>query len=103
MAELKVKIEPEDIVDRVLDTIFKGRTLREWGDALTQPKTRADRIRAMSDEELAEWYSHLAPCCHCEAVPEERNQVIHPHNCYEKWLDWLRSEAKEEHDGRKNI
>lgn len=54
--------------------------------------TNADRIRTMSDEELAAWHSCLAPCCHCEAVPEERNQVIHPHNCYEKWLDWLKQE-----------
>lgn len=57
-------------------------------------KTNADKLRHMSDEELAAWHSHLAPCCHCKAVPEERNQVIHPHDCYEKWLEWLKQEAK---------
>ena len=27
-----------------------------------KPKTNADRIRAMSDEELAEWMMQLPPC-----------------------------------------
>ena len=55
--------------------------------------TNYDRIVSKSPEELAKWLSYLAPCCHCEAVPEEKNQVIHPHNCYEKWFDWLKQEA----------
>lgn len=93
MAELKVKIEPEDIVDRALDeTVYKGRTLREWADALTQPKTNADRIRAMSDEELAK-YLNIVETIGSRLPAWGRTA----------WLDWLKSEAKEKDDGRKDI
>ena len=60
-----------------------------------KPRTNYDSIVSKSPEDLAKWLSFLAPCCHCEAVPEERNQVIHPHNCYEKWLEWLKQEVQE--------
>ena len=55
-------------------------------------KTHADRVRAMSDEELAKYLAGVAndgggscaPGCHdCAA-----------HNCKEAWLDWLRQEAE---------
>ena len=50
----------------------------------TQP-TNADRIRAMTDEELAEFLAeyrctHKAP--HCMEV-----------NCAQCWLEWLKKEA----------
>ena len=52
---MNIRIEPEDIANRVLDEVeYKGRTIREWADCLSNPKNNADRIRAMSDEEL-EW------------------------------------------------
>lgn len=98
MAELKVKIEPEDIVDRVLDETYKGRTLREWADALTQPKTQADRVRAMSDEELAKWLTISVIPRVCEIPLKAGNEPM-----LDKWLDWLRSEAKEEDNGREDI
>ena len=53
-----------------------------------QPKrTNGDRIRAMTDEELAEFLAeyrctHKAP--HCMEA-----------NCAQCWLEWLRQEAKE--------
>ena len=53
----------------------------------TPPKTNADKIRAMSDEELAEWFlsSGLPPgatklVCHWD----NRSQMK------EEWLGWLR-------------
>ena len=61
----------------------------------SKASTNADRIRAMSDDELAEFLAGLGPCCHCLAVPEERNQVIHPHDCCEKWLNWVKKEVSE--------
>lgn len=45
--------------------------------------TNADRIRAMSDEELAEWLS-----CNCTGDGYG--------NSSEDWLDWLRQEYEEE-------
>ena len=48
--------------------------------------TNADRIRAMSDEELAEWMSR------CNAYGENAEAV--------QWLPWLRQPAEgEQHDG----
>ena len=47
------------------------------------PKTNADRIRSMSDEELAEYISELVRNAH-EYLTGEGD-----------WLQWLKSEAKE--------
>ena len=51
--------------------------------------TNADRIRSMTDEELAEWFSIY--CC--------RNKTYDAHcdefgNCKACWLDWLREEVE---------
>lgn len=67
-------------------------------DGITVPlsdfikKTNADRIRAMTDEELAEMMAHWN-CGYCK---------IHDYcfsqkgiECDEAWLDWLRKEADE--------
>lgn len=50
--------------------------------------TNADKIRAMTDEELAGWFSIY--CC--------RNKTYDAHcmefkNCEACWLDWLKQEA----------
>jgi hypothetical protein len=44
-----------------------------------QPKTNADRIRSMSDEELADWL-----------VMNGNGED------YKTWLDWLKQEAKDD-------
>ena len=46
------------------------------------PMTNGDRIRAMSDEELAEV---LMKQCSGRVCPLK--------NCFDCWLDWLREEA----------
>lgn len=48
----------------------------------TIPMTNADRIRAMTDEELAEWIS-------CNCVGDGYG------NEAEDWLDWLKQEVSE--------
>lgn len=47
-----------------------------------KPKTQADKIRAMSDEELAEFFS-------------ERDKIPNRYKCkeIEDWIKWLQSEA----------
>ena len=59
-----------------------------------EPVTNADRIRAMTDEELAEFMCHsvspscVANCSACEAAEF----------CYMGhvgWLDWLKKEVEE--------
>jgi len=49
---------------------------------MTHTESRADRIRAMSDEELAEWLS-----CNCTGDGYG--------NSAEDWLNWLKEEYKE--------
>lgn len=61
-------------------------------------QTNADRIRAMSDEELAEFFGSL-PCC---PPGEDIKELCYPLDSCEGtdlqkkcWLDWLKQEATE--------
>ena len=56
----------------------------------TQKPTRADQIRAMSDEELAKWINHH-PICPYDR--EDLDDHVCKLNCKQCWLDWLRQEA----------
>ena len=47
--------------------------------------TNADRIRAMSDEELAEWLTKITNDAQLDARTK----------CDYQWAEWLKSEAKE--------
>ena len=51
------------------------------------PKTNADRIRAMSDEELAEFFS--STCCPSKFGGKGNCNV----GCDDCWLGWLRQEV----------
>lgn len=59
-----------------------------------QPQTNADRIRAMTDEELADTFETIGcpqddarfPC----AYPDGRDEEL----CQKCWLDWLKEEAE---------
>ena len=55
-----------------------------------KPITNADRIRAMTDEELAELFVHLC-CPYSLGGKVECN--IENKGCKECWLDWLKQEA----------
>lgn len=61
---------------------------------VTKPLTNADRIRAMTDEELAEWINRMEPTtCHdgwdyMIGCGEDKDCV----NC---WLDWLKQEVED--------
>ena len=59
--------------------------VRELAKSLSQKQTRADLIRASTDEELAWAYAYrLASCYGCEASTIE--------DCAKCTLDWLRQE-----------
>ena len=61
---------------------------------LFRPKTmtNADRIRTMSDEELAEWLAkHNERSAVCPNFGAHDCQA----SCRKCWLDWLKEEAKE--------
>lgn len=53
--------------------------------------TNADRIRAMSDEELAEYHADNCGCPHDPIVFGCRMATI---GCIGCWLDWLREESE---------
>lgn len=63
-----------------------------------QPKTNADRIRAMTDEELAEFITPVK-CVDCRLLDcgvEEEMLNGKRRTCQERVLDWLKQEAKDE-------
>ena len=70
--------------------------MRQWFDHLDAvPRTKADRIRAMSDEELAELIGDNIDCCICKKEIFQTTEcpgsiLIGEKNCYEVWLDWLK-------------
>ena len=55
------------------------------------PKTNADRIRSMTDEELAEFESERMCCPPGKPGCEANNLTCD--NCEKCWLDWLKQEA----------
>ncbi len=74
--------EPGDVALNCVDRIFSQ-------------KTNADRIRSMSDEELAEWLEY--PICKyskcaevCPVFPENKDK-----SCKENILNYLRQPAEE--------
>ena len=52
-------------------------------------KTNADRIRAMTDEELAKWITEKHGCARCPGW-----NVPCGGRCEEYWLDWLKEEGE---------
>ena len=75
-----------------------GWTIPKVGceDGKEKPQTNADRIRAMTDEELADAF-HLEGCpkgkwitdCLCDLMREP-----YPHECKKCWLEWLKQECE---------
>lgn len=59
-----------------------------------EPITNADRIRSMSDEELAEWLAHLTDCVNCPCRdPYDQCDTVDG-SCKKQWLEWLKEEAE---------
>ena len=60
----------------------------------SKPKTNADRIRNMSDEEMAERLTATAKCDECFVIKEHEPYCCSTLICKQKHLEWLRSEAE---------
>ena len=59
------------------------------------PMTNADRIRAMSDEELASFLAiEYWKLPKCNSVYGENEECFQP-DCTGCWLDWLKEEVEE--------
>ena len=52
--------------------------------------TNGEKIRQMSDEELAEFLGLNSSCPTCPA-----NKICHYDKCREAFYDWLKQEAKQ--------
>ena len=63
------------------------------GMNLKQVKTNADRIRNMSDEELAEFLAYNAYCEECY-VKKDDSCCYTDATCKQKHLEWLQSETE---------
>lgn len=73
-----------ETANRVLDeTEYKGKTIREWADLIANPKTNADRIRSMTDEEIENWYWWM------------HKEMMYYTDSYAFVHDWLKSPAEE--------
>ena len=57
-------------------------------------KTNADRIRAMTDEELAKFMALNTDCYYCRAKDNDRCASLATTPCGDIWLDWLKQEAE---------
>lgn len=57
-------------------------------------KTNADRIRNMSDEELAELLFNKSRCDNCFANCNDKDNCPSLGSCYSRHLEWLQSEAE---------
>lgn len=58
-------------------------------------KTNGDRVRAMSNEEMAKFLFDVTACDSCPIV-EFCFNITHETNCKTTWLDWLNSPAESE-------
>lgn len=56
-------------------------------------QTNADRIRNMSDEELAELLFDKSRCDNCFANCNDKDNCPSLGSCYSRHLEWLQSEA----------
>lgn len=98
--ELNIKFDEKLIVEtanRVLDEFdYNGKTIREWADSLTHPKTNADRFRSMSDEQMAEWLAEVL--FHCSNTICDQRCPMYECCCdqpSDNIEDWLKQEASE--------
>lgn len=101
MAEVKFPIQidgfrcVEDMAQAVLGYKYKEKTLKEWADSISEPKTKADQIRTMTDQELAEFL--IIRDLH---VAEEAARVggfsykIDREQCLASVIRWLKEEAE---------
>lgn len=65
-----------------------GQAIKDWA----KPQTNGDRLRAMTDEELADFQDSIGYC------PPIHNRSEHcikhkDESCSACWLDWLQSPA----------
>lgn len=73
-------------------------TVEEWKrknpPILRKPQTNADKIRAMNDEELADWMAINTDCFFCK-VKNKNICSLDDGTCAEEWRSWLKAPVEE--------
>lgn len=70
---------------------YSDEEVTSWcvqGPCKDEKPSNADRIRSMTDEDLAIFLANLASCPECNARIKDCGI-----NCWEAWLDWLKQEV----------
>ena len=78
---------------RVHEKLARYEDAEEHTYFASKPQTNADRIRAMSDEELAEWIAELTDCTVYPHTRKDAPCVSIGQTCAASWLEWLKQEA----------
>ena len=64
------------------------------GPCKDEKPSNGDKIRAMSDEQLAEWLSQFSSCGDCPVRPAGLCAFFKSHEwCSIHWLEWLKKGA----------
>ena len=63
-------------------------------DGYKHTATNADRIRSMTDEELAEWMAINTDCFFCK-VKNKNICSLDERTCPEEWMSWLKAPVEE--------
>ena len=66
----------------------------DFDDCEEKKPSNADHIRAMSDEELAEWLKNIWYSCTCGPRDNGNRCADFKDDCNACWLDWLKQEAE---------
>ena len=59
-----------------------------------KPMTNADRIRSMTDEELAVWLAKITDCGECPVWDKFPHCTTSEESCACRWHEWLKEEVK---------
>lgn len=75
---------------------YSDEEVTSWcvqGPCKDERPSNADRIRAMTDEELAEHLARLETKCYLRFLPHWK---CNTENFAKQWLDWLKQEVDDE-------
>lgn len=80
---------------------FFCNSCNKWfsNEEVTPKQTNADRIRMMTDEELAEFLDGefwVLPNCKPDAPQDQETGMCLIASCHNCWLDWLKEEVNKQ-------
>lgn len=83
-----------DFIDKVCLHCSWPEFAGEPSNFKPKPVTNADRIRSMTDEELAEWIFDRVKCQNCHMLPCVKHVEDGNGNCKGLCIAWLKQEAE---------